>query len=63
MPEVVGMIQDVFQRPLSERQAMVEAQRFAEGEPVRIYLAGEFWGIAVRREEELVWKAQIAPEG
>ena len=35
----------------------------AEGEPVRIYLAGEFWGIAVRREEELVWKAQIAPEG
>ncbi|MBR2661107.1 MAG: tRNA pseudouridine(55) synthase TruB [Clostridia bacterium] len=33
-----------------------------EGDPVRIYLEGSFWGIAARREDELVWKAQIAPE-
>ena len=33
-----------------------------EDEPVRIYLRNQFWGIAVRRGEELVWKAQIAPE-
>ena len=33
-----------------------------DGKPVRIYLKGQFWGIAVRREEKLVWKAQIAPE-
>ena len=34
----------------------------AEGEPVRIYLRNEFWGIAVRRGMELAWRAQIAPE-
>ena len=28
----------------------------------RIYLDGEFWGLAIRKENELVWKAQIAPE-
>ena len=33
-----------------------------EDEPVRIYLDGSFWGIAARREEELAWKVQIAPE-
>jgi len=33
-----------------------------EGEPIRIYLKGCFWGIAARRGKELVWKAQIAPE-
>ena len=33
-----------------------------EGEPVRIYLEEVFWGIAARRDEELVWKALIAPE-
>ena len=37
-------------------------EELAEGEPVRIYLEDSFWGIAARREEELVWKAQIAPE-
>ena len=37
-------------------------ENLAEGEPVRIYLRGAFWGIAVRRENGLVWKAQIAPE-
>ena len=34
----------------------------AEGEPVRIYLEGEFWGIAVRQGAQMVWKALIAPE-
>ena len=33
-----------------------------EGRPTRVYLAGEFWGIAARRGDELVWRAQIAPE-
>ena len=33
-----------------------------EGTPVRIYLKGRFWGITERRGEQLVWKAQIAPE-
>ena len=37
-------------------------ENLAEGEPVRIYLRGAFWGIAVRRENGLVWKTQIAPE-
>ena len=38
------------------------AEALEEGEPVRIYLDGRFWGIAARREEQLVWKALIAPE-
>ena len=33
-----------------------------EGVPVRIYLDGQFWGIAARRGGEMVWKALIAPE-
>ena len=37
-------------------------ETMAEGEPVRIYLKNDFWGIAARKEQELVWKAQIAPE-
>ena len=32
------------------------------GEPVRVYLEGQFWGIATRRDHELIWKVQIAPE-
>ncbi len=32
------------------------------GEPVRVYLEGRFWGIATRRDHELIWKVQIAPE-
>jgi len=35
----------------------------AEGEIVRIYLNGAFWGMAVRQGDLLVWKTQIAPEG
>ena len=33
-----------------------------EDTAARIYLYGVFWGIAIRREGELAWKAQIAPE-
>ena len=39
-----------------------ETEALPEGEPVRIYLEGSFWGIALRQGEELAWKAQIAPE-
>ena len=34
----------------------------ADGAVTRIYLRGEFWGIAVREGNELVWKALIVPE-
>jgi tRNA pseudouridine55 synthase len=33
-----------------------------EGQVTRIYLNDRFWGLAVRQGNELVWKAQIAPE-
>ena len=33
-----------------------------EGTVTRIYLRGEFWGIAVREGEHLAWRVQIAPE-
>ena len=33
-----------------------------EGKPVRIYLKGQFWGIAVRHADRMIWKALIAPE-
>ena len=37
-------------------------EMLANNEPVRIYLENRFWGIALRHDDELVWKAQIAPE-
>ena len=37
-------------------------EQYPEGEPVRIYLDGVFWGIAARQEEQMIWKALIAPE-
>ena len=37
-------------------------ENLGEDEPVRIYLENRFWGIAARRENELIWKALIAPE-
>ena len=39
-----------------------EDSQYAEEEPVRIYLQGRFWGIAARREDQIIWKALIAPE-
>lgn len=41
---------------------MPGAETLKEGEPARMYLEGVFWGIAGRRNKELVWKALIAPE-
>ncbi len=34
-----------------------------EGGVCRMYCRGRFWGIAERRGEELIWRAQIPPEG
>lgn len=46
--------------------AKIPAGKLAEGaspeENLRIYMNGEFWGIAHREGDLLVWKAQIAPE-
>ena len=33
-----------------------------EGCAVRAYVNGEFWGIMERRNDQLVWRCQIAPE-
>ena len=33
-----------------------------ENKPVRIYLENTFWGIAVRKDEQLVWRALISSE-
>ena len=41
---------------------MPGTENLAKEEPVRVYLEEQFWGIAVRHEEQLVWKALIAPE-
>ena len=38
------------------------AEEVPEGGPMRIYLDNQFWGICIRRGDELAWKAQIAPE-
>ena len=34
----------------------------AEGQAVRVYLSGAFWGMAVREGDKLSWRALIAPE-
>lgn len=33
-----------------------------EGQPVRVYLNGAFWGLAAREGNALAWRAMIAPE-
>lgn len=38
------------------------AEKLTNDEPARIYMKGCFWGIVTRRDKELIWKAQIAPE-
>ncbi len=38
------------------------AQDLPEGAVGRIYLNGEFWGMAARQGDALVWKCQIPPE-
>ncbi|MBQ3486187.1 MAG: tRNA pseudouridine(55) synthase TruB [Clostridia bacterium] len=38
------------------------AKAAAEGQPVRIYLHDQFWGIAAREGDWLVWKCQTPPD-
>ena len=38
------------------------AENAAEGQPVRVYLHGQFWGIAAREGDMLVWKCQTPPD-
>ena len=42
--------------------AIADAQALPEGGVTRVYLAGQFWGMAARTGDALVWRAQIAPE-
>lgn len=39
-----------------------QAREAAEGGVVRIYLKNEFWGMAERQADMLVWKCQLPPE-
>ena len=39
-----------------------DAKGMAEGDVTRVYLNNEFWGMAAREGDDLVWRAQIAPE-
>ena len=39
-----------------------DARDTAEGQIVRIYLNNEFWGMAERQGDMLVWKCQLPPE-
>lgn len=38
------------------------ARDMADGDVTRVYLADEFWGIAARTGDVLVWRAQMPPE-
>lgn len=38
------------------------AKELEEGQAARVYLHGQFWGMAVREGDFLLWRAQIAPE-
>lgn len=52
------MVENGTRIPLAGLPAAVPAEQGV----ARIYLADEFWGLAVRENDELRWKAQIAPE-
>ncbi len=41
----------------------VDGDELAEGQATRVYLDNEFWGMAAREGDVLVWRALIAPEG
>ena len=41
----------------------VDGDELAEGQTTRVYLDNEFWGMAAREGDMLVWRALIAPEG
>lgn len=38
------------------------AKELEEGQATRVYLQDQFWGMAAREEDMLVWRAMIAPE-
>ena len=38
------------------------AQELTEGQPARVYLHNQFWGIAAREGDMLVWKCQTPPD-
>ena len=39
-----------------------DAEALQEGAPVRVYLRQQFWGIAAREGDALIWKALIPPD-
>lgn len=39
-----------------------DAKEMAQGDVTRVYMNNEFWGMAAREGDALVWRAQIAPE-
>ncbi|MBR2718988.1 MAG: tRNA pseudouridine(55) synthase TruB [Clostridia bacterium] len=41
----------------------VDGDELEEGQVTRVYLNDEFWGMAAREGDMLVWRALIAPEG
>ena len=38
------------------------AMALEEGQPVRIYVNGVFWGMAAREGDQILWRAQMPPE-
>ena len=42
-------------------EKVYHAKDVAAGGVVRIYLNNEFWGMAERQEDMLVWKCQLPP--
>ena len=41
---------------------LIGGSELAEGQPVRVYLDGQFWGVAAREGEQLLWRAQMPPD-
>ena len=41
----------------------VRGDELSEGQVTRVYLNDQFWGMAAREGDMLMWRAQIAPEG
>ena len=54
-PQLDKQVRNGVKLPLLNR-------RLAEGEAARVYMNGQFWGIVVREDKLLTWRAQIAPE-
>ena len=43
-------------------RAVKGAESLAEGQATRVYMNGQFWGMASRDGDSLSWRALIAPE-